>query len=182
MTTAEYLAALASIDEQAARLHSNCTVEQLSWQPAPHTWSIAQNFDHLGATGEQYISVIEAAESHLKPSQDGSLIHAGGFLSRRFAASMEPPVKLKMKAPKKIVPVERPDPAASYLRMLTVSNRTRRFLERNSAHDLTFKIANPFLPVLRLQISAALLVIAAHSRRHLWQANQLFLNPSFPHT
>ncbi|MEX2663206.1 MAG: hypothetical protein WD227_14850 [Vicinamibacterales bacterium] len=32
---------------------------------------------------------------------------------------------------------------------------------------------NPFIPVIRMRVSTGLHVVAAHDRRHLWQAEQV---------
>ena len=39
---------------------------------------------------------------------------------------------------------------------------------------------NPFLGILRVRVSTALLLLAAHDRRHLWQAEQVRAAPGFP--
>ena len=42
----------------------------------------------------------------------------------------------------------------------------------------TFK--NPFLSVIKVRVGTALRLIAAHDRRHLWQADQVKKAPDFP--
>ena len=39
---------------------------------------------------------------------------------------------------------------------------------------------NPFLRIIRMRVSTALLTLAAHDRRHLWQAEQVRMAPGFP--
>jgi hypothetical protein len=41
-------------------------------------------------------------------------------------------------------------------------------------------LPNPFLGIVRMRVSTALLVIPAHDRRHLWQAEQVWKAPGFP--
>jgi hypothetical protein len=41
-------------------------------------------------------------------------------------------------------------------------------------------LPNPFLRIVRLRVSTALMVLAAHDRRHLWQAEQVRTAPGFP--
>jgi hypothetical protein len=39
---------------------------------------------------------------------------------------------------------------------------------------------NPFVATLRFTVGAGLLIIAAHNRRHLWQAEQVRQAAGFP--
>ena len=48
---------------------------------------------------------------------------------------------------------------------------TRAFLQRFSNVDLArIRFPNPFIPGLRFSLATGVHVIAAHDRRHLWQA------------
>ncbi|HSB53345.1 MAG TPA: hypothetical protein VLD58_03280, partial [Gemmatimonadales bacterium] len=42
------------------------------------------------------------------------------------------------------------------------------------------RFANPFLPLVRFSVGTGFQVIAAHQRRHLWQAGRIRENPRFP--
>jgi hypothetical protein len=39
---------------------------------------------------------------------------------------------------------------------------------------------NPFIPIVRMRVATGLAVLAAHDRRHLWQAEQVKLAPGYP--
>jgi hypothetical protein len=39
---------------------------------------------------------------------------------------------------------------------------------------------NPFIGLLRFTVGTGLLVITAHNRRHLWQAERILESPEFP--
>lgn len=41
-------------------------------------------------------------------------------------------------------------------------------------------VPNPFLPGVRMRVSTVLLLLPAHGRRHLWQAEQVRQMPGFP--
>lgn len=102
-----------------------------------------------------------------------------GILSRKFVASMEPPVVRKSKGPASYAP-----PAAVDLRKTVDEYRrialTIRALAA-SASDLDLarvKTKMPALPALlrpfiTMPLGARLELIAAHDRRHLWQAEEL---------
>jgi hypothetical protein len=42
------------------------------------------------------------------------------------------------------------------------------------------RFRNPFVPLLRFTVGTGLLVINAHDRRHLWQAERVQDAPGFP--
>jgi hypothetical protein len=42
------------------------------------------------------------------------------------------------------------------------------------------RFKNPFVPFFRFTVGTGLLVITAHDRRHLWQANQVTVARGFP--
>ena len=39
---------------------------------------------------------------------------------------------------------------------------------------------NPFIPIIRVRVATALAILAAHDRRHLWQAEQVKLAAGYP--
>ncbi len=39
---------------------------------------------------------------------------------------------------------------------------------------------NPFFSLIRFSVGTGFQVIAAHERRHLWQAERVLANPRFP--
>jgi hypothetical protein len=42
------------------------------------------------------------------------------------------------------------------------------------------KVRSPFVPLLRVDLESAFLVVAAHERRHLWQARRVTEEEGFP--
>jgi hypothetical protein len=44
----------------------------------------------------------------------------------------------------------------------------------------SIRFRNPFIGFLRFTVGAGLLIIAAHDRRHLWQAGQVRQSAAFP--
>jgi hypothetical protein len=42
------------------------------------------------------------------------------------------------------------------------------------------RFKNPFVPLLRFTVGTGLMVINAHDRRHLWQAERVQVAPGFP--
>ena len=164
---------LVEIERRADEIASPLSDEQFFWQPdGGRRWSVAQCLDHLSAGVEVYLAaigpVIADAKRRGVPRRGPA---KPGFFGQKFVNSLEPPVKMRGKAPNKIIP--RP-------------NRTRDEIMRSfhSGHaayrDLITKCAdldtnavtfsNPFITFVKMRLSTAFNVVPAHARRHLVQA------------
>jgi hypothetical protein len=82
--------------------------------------------------------------------------------------------RYKLKAPRTIRP--RPDPALhdASAQFFGSQDELRAFLLRYADIDLaSVRFVNPFVPVFRFSLATGLHVLAAHERRHLWQARRV---------
>jgi hypothetical protein len=53
-------------------------------------------------------------------------------------------------------------------------DQIRNLVDEVAYLDLNrLKFRNPLLPLLRVRVGTALLIMAAHERRHLWQAQRV---------
>jgi hypothetical protein len=76
-----------------------------------------------------------------------------------------------MKAPRNIRPRASPPLADSFAAFLASQEEVRAFLRTGADIDLNgVRFPNPFVRVIRFSLATGLHVIAAHDRRHLWQA------------
>ena len=168
--------AMDAADATADALASRVSDQEFFWQPDQgRRWSIALCLDHLAVANRVYgraireaVDVARAAGSTRKGPA------TPGFFGRKFIESLEPPVKRRTSAPGKIKP-------------LALTNRVQILDMYHKAHDeirrlivdaaridvnrATFR--NPFIGVVRVKVSTGFYVIAAHDRRHLWQAGQV---------
>jgi hypothetical protein len=61
--------------------------------------------------------------------------------------------------------------ADAFAHFLASHNELRNYLATNADLDLaSIRFPNPFLPAIRFSLATGLHVLAAHGRRHLWQA------------
>lgn len=162
----------AARDAQAVA--SGLSEERGCWCPQSGSWSVSECLDHLAITNRVYLTAMEPAarRAHEQGSKRGDPA-LPGVIGRLFIKGLEPPVKprFKMRAPRKIRPrvqAPLPDALASFL---ASQDGVRAFLRANEELDLAhIRFANPFLPGVRFSLATGLHVIAAHERRHLWQA------------
>jgi len=163
-----------AIESDARALVSGLSEEQGRWRQTPEAWSVAECLDHLATANRVYIEAMTPnAESALKRGQMRRGPALPGIVGRWFVGSMEPPVKprLKGKAPRIIRPRAEPALADAFGSFLKSNEETRAFLDRFKDIDLArIRFPNPFVRGVRFSLATGVNVIAAHDRRHLWQA------------
>jgi hypothetical protein len=97
-------------------------------------------------------------------------------VGRWFVRTLEPPVKPRFrgKAPQSIQPRRAPSLRDAIEQFLASQDEVRAFLRRYADIDLAgVRFSNPFLPGVRFSLATGLHAIAAHERRHLWQASRV---------
>jgi hypothetical protein len=79
-----------------------------------------------------------------------------------------------MKAPRKIVPRAAPPFADASTAFFASHEDARTFLRTYAGIDLAgVRFPNPFIHGVRFSLATGIHVIAAHERRHLWQAREV---------
>jgi len=170
-------------EQEARRIVEGLTDEQANWQPSPASWSIAQCLNHLAIGNTMYAAALREAVARANASNKlrRDPIRPGGWFSAYFLRSMEPPAKQKWKAPKKIVPAARIDAREALDAFLRADDELRAVLRQGAPLDLnSIRFHNPFVGIFRFTVATGLLLMAAHNRRHLWQADQVRHAPGFP--
>jgi hypothetical protein len=169
------------LERDAATLLDGLTDEHANWRASPGAWSIAQCVDHLAVTQNTYLAAIESVLAGAARAPAGTVPRiAPSRPSLWFIRQMEPPVKMRFPAPKKIVPAPRRTPEDVGSAFRASLYRLRHTMHAASRLDLNrVRFPNPFAPV-RFTIGTGLAVIVAHGRRHLWQAWQVRRSPGFP--
>jgi hypothetical protein len=172
---------IAVIDE-ARSLLSNLSNEQFNWSWQPGIWSMAQCFDHLNVTGKMYGATIDQKIAEARSQQRFS---KGPFrrswLDRLFIGAVEPPVKVKVKAPKQFIPqASKPLELVSAEFMQQQEEFLKRLQNANGVDLRRMKVASPVTRLLRMTLLGVFGLVLAHERRHLWQAHQLLQRADFP--
>lgn len=162
--------------QDARALAGSLSDAELNWHPAPGSWSIGQCLQHL-ATGTD--EVLPAIDRTIATARERQLVSQGpvryGLLARMMVQSMEPPVKWRMKTNRMFQPRAEPLQRDAVLVELTASRG--RMLDRvrqSTGLDLRRAIVvSPVSWLIRVPLGAYLAFLAAHDRRHLWQARQV---------
>lgn len=170
--------------ERARRLLDGVDAASFAWKPAADRWSIGECLAHLDATGKAYGAYVdrkmEKARAAGLVARPGSFRY--GVVERLVMWALEPPVRgLRVKAPSMVVPpadvaMEQVVPAFLALQETWIE-RLRRADELDGA---AVRVAAAPSPMLKLSLAGALATMAAHQRRHLWQAEQVKATPGYP--
>ena len=144
------------------------------WRAAPESWSVAECIDHLAAANCVYLAAMRPpAERALRSERRRCRPAEPGIVGGWFVRSLEPPVRprRKLTAPSSIRPRQAPSLRDAMNAFLVSQEEGRGFLRTYSDIDLAgVRFPNPFIRGVRFSLATGLHVIAAHERRHLWQA------------
>jgi hypothetical protein len=145
-----------------------------AWRAEADSWSVAECLDHLATANRVYLRAMQpAGERAVREGRRRRRPAQPGLIGSWFIRTLEPPVKplFRGKAPQSIRP--RPSPALhdAIGEFLASQNEVRTFLQKYADIDLVgVRFLNPFVRGVRFSLATGLHVIAAHERRHLWQA------------
>ncbi|HYZ85486.1 MAG TPA: DinB family protein [Bryobacteraceae bacterium] len=154
---------------------SGITEQQFLVRPSKGRWSIGECLEHLNITNRLLLREME--EPLRKARTLGWMANEPyelGWFARRFVASLEPPIKYKAKAVKTIAP----SCDVKLERCQEEWDKTHAEVEQIvltvDGLDLRkMKVRSPVSKWIKYNLGTALAVIAAHDRRHLWQAEQV---------
>jgi hypothetical protein len=173
---------LAAAEREAADLVTGLSTTQANWRPnGGNSWSIVQCLNHLARINRVYSTAMyEAARSRTGEGTSSRI--TPGWFGAWFVRSMEPPVRTKMKSPRKVIPIAvQIDPIDALAEFVESHEPVRGVIEASRNLDVNrVRFKNPFLSILRFTIGTGLMIINAHDRRHLWQAAQLKSTAGFP--
>jgi hypothetical protein len=175
-------AAFEAAKADARDLTAGVSEAAFNWRPRPGAWSMAECIDHLNVVGRKY---MRAADRAIEKGRSENVLGAGpfryGLLEGLFVRQMEPPPRFRFRAPAAFAPassVRLDDALASFL-ALQVDLQER--LVRAEGLDLRrLKTPSPVSRYVKLSLGKAFEGVAAHQRRHLWQARQVKADPAFP--
>lgn len=160
--------------EAARRLAEEFSSRELSEPPAPGAWSAADNLMHLAMASQAMVprmtrtlgKLADAGKRTQGPSKPD-------WLGRIYVWFLEPPARLKVRAPKPFVPppgMAAPDALRVFL---AEQERALGLVEQAVGLDLAArKVPSPVTRHIRYNVMSAFRMVTAHERRHLWQARR----------
>jgi hypothetical protein len=178
----EYRKQLEALSQRAHIMLVHLTPAQLFWRPIEGSWSIGECVLHLAVTNRGMLPGIDAS---IQSARRKGLVGEGpfrhGLLGRWILKVAEPPVTQRVKTSAWAVPRSE-GTAESVERDYQDSNAevVERMRLAKGLHLGKARVRSPFLSLLRYSLGQAFGLIAAHGRRHLWQAEQVRGKQDFP--
>jgi len=157
------------------------TVEQVRWRPSPRSWSIAECLHHLNLTIEFYLPGIDRAIALGRRHNGASnQLDRYSFEEIRALQQVEPPVTAPMAAAGAVLPAVGVELDQLVEQFYATREQYADAVRGSSGLDLPgVRIAEPLVPGIRT-LGATLAFIAAHDRRHMWQAERIRHAARFP--
>jgi hypothetical protein len=155
---------------------------QFTWKPTATAWSIAECLEHMNATARSYLPAID--EGIADAIRHGAYAEGPfhySLIGRLFAHLMEPPARLRMRATidKQPGPHRPKRETLAGFRAYQVQYVDR--LRQANGIDLSRScVRSPMASWIRIPLGSAFASMAAHERRHLWQARKIVLLEGFP--
>lgn len=178
---AEYRRQVRNIRADAEKLVEGLSESELNWKPSREKWSIAQCLDHLN-NGWKVLTKLDrviAAAGRDGIRGDGPYRHP--LLGRLYVRFTEPPPKIRVPAPKPYRPVEERPISDAVPRFLDLQTEILTRIEAADGLDLgRIRMSSPITKRFRMSLGQWFGFLAAHERRHLWQAWQVRRHPEFP--
>jgi hypothetical protein len=156
---------------------------QLNWRSEHGHWSIGQCMEHLVLTFREYETPLtETIADGRARGIEATGPFAHGRVMEWVIKNMEPPPRQRMKAPARFRVAEEELAVETVRRhILDAQDAYCRLVRDADGLDLgTLKLSSPVTRLVRLTLGQTFRFLAAHQRRHLWQARQVVANPRFP--
>jgi hypothetical protein len=177
MNVAEQLAEVRRWLEDAesgiARLADSASDADWTRRPPGGGWSAAECVTHLTMTNVSYLGLFAEARSRVPAGAPVPASYGRGIGGRALEWFLEPPYRARAKTIAEFVPksdAPRTETIAQFRRSQQDLYDWIRSVEQVPLD--TMMITSPFNAHLSYNAYAALRIIAAHERRHLWQAQR----------
>jgi hypothetical protein len=159
--------------ERARRLVGSTPHDKLLFRPDRKTWSALQCLVHLNLTSQRCLPLLAEAVERAPAAPVGGRFRVG-FTGRLLLWVLEPPYRMRVKTTPAFEPFEAADPNAVSAEFTQLQKRVVELVERANGHALDrVHVVSPFQGRVRYTLLASFLIIPAHQRRHLWQAEQV---------
>ena len=164
---------IADATEKARKLVADRSLADLEISLRPGAWSVAECFDHLAQSARAFLPAMADAIADA-PRMTANRRLRTGLLASVFIANLEPPYRIRFKVLPQLAPWGNDFESAwrgfeeSQARLLDTAR---------SAFGLAIdevSVKSPVYARIRYNVYAALRMLVAHERRHLWQIKQIF--------
>ncbi|KAB2847087.1 MAG: DinB family protein [Melioribacteraceae bacterium] len=156
-------------------LTEDLSEEKFNTKPAPDSWSVAECISHLNATWNPYKKLLDEAIAN---NQNSSVKNPDDFkprfIMKKFTEMMEPPYKFKMKTFAQFVSSEKLSKQGTINKFNDTIEQAAKYIHACENVDIKKTIiVSPVSKVIKYQLGELFPFLAAHARRHIWQAENV---------
>jgi len=165
---------LHAASDLARRFAQEFSPGELSQPPSEGAWSAADNLMHLTLSSQAFVprmsktlgKLADAGRRTDRPSR-------ADWVGRLYAWALQPPVRVKARAPQPFMPPPGTAAGDALPAFLAAQERVLALVEQSAGLDLAARrVPSPVSRYVRYNVYSAFLILAAHQRRHLWQARR----------
>ncbi len=173
--------ALTQVADDARAAFGGLSSEQLNWKPAENSWSVAQCFEHIIKTNEQFGPEFEKlASGNRKNTLFQTYSPFTGMMGRFLIRAVSEDSK-KAKAPSKAVVPASEISGDVIERFAENIAGVNRMIDKCAAVDRRKTVvSSPFLSVFTYTLDDAYTVLVEHTKRHFRQARRVTEAQGFP--
>lgn len=172
---ADYARQLEAVVKDAQAFCTPLGDDAFNRQPGPGRWSVAQCLQHLNIANRAMLAGMRPAAARIRAGgrrAPGPTRH--GWIMKLLISTMEPPAKRRLRTRASFVPpgaLSKPEVLKEFV---ALHDDVQRLLESVDGYDLgAAKMQSPFFKLLWYQLGSAVALMAAHDRRHVWQAREV---------
>ncbi|MBC8646740.1 MAG: DinB family protein [Thermoanaerobaculia bacterium] len=166
---------------EARDLTGELTPGQLQWRPAGK-WSIAECLDHLN-NAERILPRFDKKLAEARAAGgERRWPYRAGWIAGLYIRSVEPPVRrLRFRSPEAFRPKPEAELFDAVPRFLRLQEDLSRRVEESEGVDVSrVRMSSPVVRRFKMSMAEWFAFLAAHQRRHLWQARNVRNHPDFP--
>lgn len=166
-----------ALDETERRAHvlaARAGHDRWMQRPAPARWSPSECVQHLVATIDAFVPLVDAALMRAeRPMPPAVGPYHPDLMGRVLLWAMEPPYRIATKTGQRFVPVAARAPDQDLADLVARHEAWRARMRRASGYRLdAIRVASPFMRHVRYSLFTTFSLVPVHERRHLWQAEQ----------
>jgi hypothetical protein len=168
--------------QEMERLVEPLSQDQLDWRPNSARWSVGEHLHHLIITNQPYLTRIKRTIEDARTRRlESSGPYKSTWIGSRFAQSLEPPPKRRMRTFRSLQPSPRIAKADLVSKFQATMNDVIEAMKMANGLDLGLaSMRSPFFFLLRMNLVEAFQVILAHNRRHFWLAREVMARADYP--
>jgi hypothetical protein len=160
--------------ERARKMVDDSPARLFTIRPTPNQWSAAECLSHLSLSTELFLPALRKT---IDEARSRGLTAAGpprmDMLGRILRWFLEPPVRSRVKTKPEFVPRSIRAKAEALAEFMRWQKQLVVLLQSSSDVPIgRLKVVSPFDTRLKYNVYSAFMILTAHQRRHLWQAEQ----------